>query len=61
MMVSKKKDCLFMKEFSWDLAEWLERPAANATVITVQGSIPASPDTLEYEGRQLKQCCIKYT
>ncbi len=29
------------------LAEWLERLTANAEVATVQGSIPASSDTVE--------------
>ncbi len=29
-------------------------------VATVQGSIPASHDTVESEGRQIKQCWIKY-
>jgi hypothetical protein len=28
----------------------------NAVVATVLGSIPASSDTVEYEGRQTKQC-----
>jgi hypothetical protein len=37
------------------LAEWLERLTANAEVATVQGSIPASSDTVESEGR-MKQC-----
>jgi hypothetical protein len=39
-----------------DLAEWLERLTANAVVATVLGSIPASSDTVESEGRQMKQC-----
>jgi len=43
-----------------DLAEWLERLTADAKVATVLGSIPASSDTLESEGRQMKQCWIKY-
>jgi hypothetical protein len=38
-----------------DLAEWLERLTANAGVATVLGSIPASSDTVESEGRQMKQ------
>ncbi len=38
-----------------DPAEWLERPIVNAEVITVLGSIPASSDTVESEGRQIKQ------
>ncbi len=43
-----------------DLAEWLERLTANAEVVTVLGSIPASSDTVESAGRQMKQCWIKY-
>jgi hypothetical protein len=46
-----------LAESGWDLAEWLERLAANATVL---GSIPASSDTVESEGRQMKQCWIQY-
>jgi hypothetical protein len=38
-----------------DLAEWLERLTANAEVSTVLGSIPASSDTVESQGRQMKQ------
>ncbi len=37
--------------YGWDLAEWLERLAANAVVATVLGSITASFDTVESEGR----------
>jgi hypothetical protein len=37
-------------------SEWLERPTANAKVETVLGSIPASSDTVESEGWQMKQC-----
>ncbi len=40
----------------WDLSDWLERLTANAKVATVLGSIPASSDTVESEGRQMKQC-----
>ncbi len=36
-----------------DLAEWLER--LTAKVATVLGSIPASTDTVESEGWQMKQ------
>ncbi len=36
----------------WDLAEWVERPTANAEV--------AVSDRVESEGRQMKQCWIKY-
>ncbi len=32
------------------------RATANALVATVLGSIPASVDTVESEGRQMKQC-----
>ncbi len=39
-----------------DLAEWLKRLTANAVVATVLVSIPASSDTVESEGRQMKQC-----
>jgi hypothetical protein len=42
------------------IAEWLERLTANTEVATVLGSIPASSDTKESEGRQMKQCLIKY-
>jgi hypothetical protein len=34
---------------------WLERLTAHAEVATVLGSIPASSDTVESEGRQMKQ------
>jgi hypothetical protein len=42
----------------WDLAEWLEHLAVNANVAKVLGSIPASSDTVESEGRQMMQCWI---
>ncbi len=48
------------KKHGWDLAEWLERLAVNAIGATVLGSILASYDTVEYEGRQMKQCWITY-
>jgi hypothetical protein len=38
----------------------LERLTANAEVATALGSIPASTDTVESEGRQMKQCWIQY-
>ncbi len=38
------------------LAKWLERLAVNAKISTVLGSIPASSDTVEPDGRQMKQC-----
>jgi hypothetical protein len=36
------------------------RVTANAEVATVLGSIPTSSDTVESEGRQMKQCRTKY-
>ncbi len=39
---------------------WLEHLTANAEVAPVLCSIPASSDAVESEGRQMKQCCIKY-
>ncbi len=44
----------------WDLAKWLECLTSNAKVATVLGPIPASSDTVESDGRQMKQCFIKY-
>ncbi len=44
----------------WDLAYCLERLTASAEVATVQGSITAPFDTVEAEGRQMKQCWIQY-
>ncbi len=44
----------------WYLAEWLERLTAIAVVTTVLGSIPASSDTVESEGWQMKQCWKSY-
>jgi hypothetical protein len=49
----------------WDLAKWLERLTAkcrsrHSPVATVLGSIPASSDTVESEGRQMKQYWISY-
>jgi hypothetical protein len=38
------------------LVTWFQRLTANAKVETVLGSIPASSDTVESEGRQMKQC-----
>ncbi len=46
--------------FEPDLAKWLERLTANIEVATVLGSIPASSDTVESEGPQMKQCWIQY-
>ncbi len=46
--------------YGWDLAEWLERLTANAEVAAVLASIPASSDTVESEGRQMKQCWIQF-
>ncbi len=42
----------------WDLAKWLEHPAVNAKEATVLGSISASSDTVESEGRQMTRCWI---
>ncbi len=42
------------------IAKGLERPAVNAKVATVLGSIPASSDTMESEGRQMKQWWLEY-
>jgi hypothetical protein len=39
-----------------DLVEWLERLTANAEVATVLSSMPACTNTVESEGRQMKQC-----
>ncbi len=39
----------------WDLAEWLESVTANTEVSTFLGSMLASFDTVEYDGRQMKQ------
>jgi hypothetical protein len=44
----------------WDLAEWIERLAVNAKIATVLGSTPASSETVESEGRRMKQCWITY-
>ncbi len=43
----------------WDLSKRLKRLTANAKVATVLGSIPASADTLESKGRQIKQSWSK--
>ncbi len=51
----------YLAESGWDLAERLQRlTAAIYKVATVQGSIPASSDIVESEGRQMKQSWIKY-
>ncbi len=46
-----------LADSGWNLAEWLEAVchAPNVEVATVLGSIPASSDTVESEGRQMKQ------
>jgi hypothetical protein len=49
-----------VKPCGWDLAKWLQRLTVNAKVATVLDSIPASSDTVESDGRQMKQCWIKY-
>jgi hypothetical protein len=60
---NKKPSSQRYQPSGWDLAEWLKRLAVNGKVATVLGSIPASSDTEESEGRQMKQCwrthCIK--
>jgi hypothetical protein len=38
----------------------IERLTDNAKIARVLGSIPASTDTVESKGRQMKQCRIKY-
>jgi hypothetical protein len=38
------------------VAEWLKRLTANAGVATVPDSISESSDTMESQGRQIKQC-----
>jgi hypothetical protein len=38
-------------------AEWLERLTANAKVAIALGSIPASSDIMESEGRKMKKQC----
>ncbi len=43
----------------WDLAEWLKRLSASFKVATLLGSIPASSNAVESEGRQMKQCWKK--
>jgi hypothetical protein len=43
-------------ELWMNLTEWLERLTANTKVATFLGSIPASFDTMESEGQQIKQC-----
>ncbi len=49
-----------LAECGWDLAKWLECLTVNAVVAIVLGSIPASADTVESEGRQMKQRWISY-
>ncbi len=39
---------------------FVQSMTANAKVATVLGSIPASSDTVESEGRQMKQCWKQY-
>jgi hypothetical protein len=39
---------------------WVRDLTANAVVATVLHSIPASSDTVESEGRQMKECGISY-
>ncbi len=66
MILSCYSCCPFkIKNFRTFLDEWMrssrvgrERLTANAVVATFLGSIPASSDTVESEGRQMKQCWI---
>jgi hypothetical protein len=44
----------------WDLDKSLDRLRANVEVQTVLGSMSASSDTVEFEGRQMKQFWIKH-
>ncbi len=44
----------------WELTKWLANLTANVKVATVLGSYPASSDTVELEGRQMKQGWINY-
>ncbi len=44
----------------WDVAEWWERLTVNAKVATVIGSFPPSSDTVESEGRKMKQWRITH-
>ncbi len=65
LLVDRNEKSLLQGEYKkkWcglDLADWLERLTANAAVATVMGSISASSDTVESEGRQMKQCWISY-
>ncbi len=50
----------YLAECGWDLAEWFERLIASVEVATVLGSIPASSDSVESEGRQMKKCWLQY-
>ncbi len=47
---------ILRKERYRDLADMLGLLTANAKVATVLGLIPASSDTVESEGRHMKQC-----
>ncbi len=65
-----------LKFYGWDLAEWwmkssqvgmrfsravtVEHLAVDFKFATVPCSIPATSDTVESEGRQMKQCWITY-
>ncbi len=49
---ARKEFTLFIDR-GWDVAEWFEYLIANAKVATVA-------DTVESEGRRMKQCWIKY-
>ena len=58
LLLFQKRD--IANNCGWDVAEWLERLTVITEVATVLGSIPASTDTVESEGRQMKQRWIKY-
>ncbi len=55
-IIIEKTSCSTTIISGWDPTEWLGRLTANAVVLTILGSIPASSDRVESEGRQMKQC-----
>ncbi len=57
-LLAPRRQVEIILTYNWDVAEWLERLVANSKVATVLGSIPS--DTVESEGRQMKQCWIQY-
>jgi hypothetical protein len=51
----------FLRGSTWAIGDYTpSKQVNNAEVATVLGSIPASSDTVESEGLQMKQCNIKY-